>query len=79
MKPLVILVLTFALVTATAKATLAHVDALGQPDPYWQQITAAYAARQVAAASAARGSQVPADGTAPSRAAADSPRFEILV
>ena len=56
MKPLAILALTLALVTATAKATLAHVDSLGQPDPYWQQI---------AAASAARGSQVPPDGTAP--------------
>ena len=56
MKPLAILALTLALVTATAKVTLAHVDSLGQPDPYWQQI---------AAASAARGSQVPPDGTTP--------------
>ena len=56
MRPLATLALTLALVTATAKATLAHVDSLGQPDPYWQQI---------AAASAARGSQVPPDGTAP--------------
>jgi hypothetical protein len=54
-KPLAILALTFALVTATAKATLAHVDSLGQPDPYWQQIAAA----------SANGSQVPPDGTAP--------------
>ena len=37
-KPLVNSALTLALVTATAKATLAHVDSLGQPDPYWQQI-----------------------------------------
>lgn len=56
MKPLATLALTLALVTATARATLAHVDSLGQPDPYWQQI---------ATASAARGSRVPPDGTAP--------------
>lgn len=56
MKPLAILAVTLALVTSTVKATLAHVDSLGQPDPYWQQIVAA---------SAARGSQVPLDGTAP--------------
>jgi hypothetical protein len=55
-KPLALLAVTLALVTATAKATLAHVDSPGQPDPYWQQIVAA---------SAARGAQVPPDGTAP--------------
>jgi hypothetical protein len=55
-KPLAILGLTLALVTASAHVTLAHVDSLGQPDPYWQQ---------VAAASAARGSQAPPDATAP--------------
>lgn len=56
MKPLAILALTLALVATTAKTTLAHVDSLGQPDPAWQQI---------AAASAATGPQIPADGTGP--------------
>lgn len=55
-KPLAILALTLALVAADAKATLAHLDSLGQPDPYWQQI---------AAASAARDSQAPLEGAAP--------------
>ena len=55
MKPLALLAVTLALVTATAKATLAHPDSPGQPDPYWQQ---------VAAASAARGSPDPPDATA---------------
>ena len=41
-----------ALVTATATATLAHVDSMGQPDPYWQQL---------AAESAAKASQDPPD------------------
>jgi hypothetical protein len=40
-KPLAILAVTLALVAATARAALAHVDSLGQPDPYWQQIAAA--------------------------------------
>jgi len=55
-KSVAILALTLALITVTAKATLAHVDSLGEPDPRWQQI---------AAASAARNSQVPPEGTVP--------------
>jgi hypothetical protein len=40
-KPLAILAFTLALAVAAASAALAHVDSLGQPDPYWQQVTAA--------------------------------------
>ena len=69
-KPLAILALTLALVAATAKATLAHVDSLGQPDPSWQQISAA---------SAARGSQVPPDGTAPLEAFVSSGGLSLLL
>ena len=54
MKPLAFLVLALALVSAPA--ALAHVDSLGQPDPFWQQ---------VAAASGGRGSPVSPDGAAP--------------
>ena len=56
MKPLAILGVTLALVTATAATTLAHVDSLGQSDAYWQQ---------VAAESAAAGAQEPSGGSAP--------------
>ena len=56
MKLLTILAFTLALVTATAKPTLAHVDSLGQPDPYWQQLAAATAGADAAG---------PPDTTAP--------------
>lgn len=50
MKLIAILAVALALVTATARATLAHPDVPGQPDPYWQQLAAA----SVAEASQAR-------------------------
>ena len=56
MKSLAVLALTLTLIAATATAVRAHVDSLGQPDPSWHPI---------AAASAAKGSEVPRDGTAP--------------
>ena len=56
MKLLTILAFTLTLVTATARPTLAHVDSLGQPDPYWQQLAAATAGADAAG---------PPDTTAP--------------
>jgi hypothetical protein len=44
-KSLTTTVLTLALVSASATATLAHPDNLGEPDPYWQQLAVASAAR----------------------------------
>jgi hypothetical protein len=68
-KPLATLVLAVALVTASANAALAHPDVLGEPDPYWQQL---------AAASAARASENSANSAADSRAF-DALPFAILV
>jgi hypothetical protein len=58
-KPLAILLVTLALVTATAEATLAHIDTLGAPDLHWQHFPGA---------STASGPQVSADATSPGRA-----------
>ena len=70
MKPLVILLLTLALVTANAEATLAHLDTLGGPDTHWQHFPGA---------SAASGPDVSADATAPSRAATVPRPLEVFV
>ena len=70
MKPLAILLLAFALVTAIAKATFAHVDTLGAPDPHWHHFPGA---------STASDPQVSADATAAGRAAAVPRLLEVFV
>ena len=71
MKPLAILLLALALVTAIAEATSAHVDTLGAPDPHWQHFPDA--------STPGSGPQVSADATALGRAAAVPRLLEVFV
>jgi hypothetical protein len=69
-KPLAILLLTVALLTATAEATLAHIDTLGAPDPHWQHFPGA---------PTPGGPEVSTDPTGPSRAPAVPRLLEVFI
>jgi hypothetical protein len=70
-KPLARPLLTLVLVALTGGAALAHVDTLGEPDPYWQR---------GANASTDGNAEIGGSGTAPGRAAAAVPRLlEVFV